>query len=103
MGDASLMELFSDAEGSVLIGSDPDEWVVGGGRVKAVLSDAVPKQRGIAITAGDVRAFVEGSVGWASDNASFTREDGSVIQMRFTVVFHREAGEWKLVQMHSSI
>jgi len=103
VGDASLADLISERDGTVSIGTDPDEWIVGGPESKAVFREAVPNHAGLHITPGDLRAFVEGTVGWASDNPVYTTEDGSAFPARFTVVFHREGDEWKLVQMHVSI
>jgi class 3 adenylate cyclase len=102
-GDVSLIHLISEHDGVVTIGTDPGEWVIGGRETKAVFLEGVPSQAGIAITAGDVRAFAEGSVGWVSDNPVFTAPDGSAIPGRITVVFHREPDGWKVVQMHASI
>lgn len=102
-GDTSLVDLLSDHDGMVSIGTDPDEWIVGGRENKAVLREAIPNHAGITITPGEVRAFVEGTVGWASDNPVYVFPDGTTFDSRITVVFHREATGWKLVQMHVSI
>jgi hypothetical protein len=37
------------------------------------------------------------------DQPKFRLPDGKEIQARFTTVFHREHGEWRIVQHHVSI
>jgi hypothetical protein len=54
--------------------------------------------------AGQLRAYREGSVGWAIDrDALFRLPDGTEIPFRNTCVFLQEDGEWKLIHGHSSI
>ena len=48
------------------------------------------------------KAFTEGTVGWAADRPTFV-VGGKEIPLRLTLVLHREGGEWKVVQLHSSI
>jgi len=47
---------------------------------------------------GEVDAFVEGNVGWVSSRPVWFLEDGTEILTRSTAIFHREDGEWKMVQ-----
>ena len=61
------------------------------------------KAAGIGIERGEVRAYREGPVAWASDKAAFKLADGSVVPIRITAVLTDEGGTWKLVQWHSSI
>ncbi|HEX5851126.1 MAG TPA: nuclear transport factor 2 family protein, partial [Rubrobacter sp.] len=51
----------------------------------------------------ELDAFVEGTVGWASSRFSWRRTDDREIPMRWSAVFPREDGEWKLVQAHASV
>jgi len=53
--------------------------------------------------AGDLRCYSEGSVGWVADRARFVLGDGSEIPFRFTAVFRREDGAWRMVQAHASL
>ena len=55
------------------------------------------------ITAGDLEAFVDGDVGWVADRPMLDVGDGNPVAIRFTAVFLREDGDWKLVQSHGSI
>ena len=103
-GDGTLFErLLSDHSGVVAIGTDPAEWWDGAGLLrvsKAQLAEI--SAANIALVAGDPQCYREGSVGWTADRPTMRLANGITIQMRLTTVFHQEAGEWKLVQMHSS-
>jgi class 3 adenylate cyclase len=53
---------------------------------------------------GEIDAHVEGTVGWASFQAMFhTPEDDEPVPYRTTFVLHLEHGDWKIVQVHSSV
>jgi ketosteroid isomerase-like protein len=56
----------------------------------------------IQIKTGDLHALAEGTIGWAADCPTM-HMPGHEIPMRVTVVFHKEDGEWKIVQCHASI
>lgn len=58
---------------------------------------------GLPVVAGDPQAYVEGTVGWATDQSKFAFADGSELPFRATHVFHQVDGAWKLVQGHYSI
>lgn len=55
------------------------------------------------ITAGELTAFVEGTVGWASDRRTNRLPNGKEMTIRETAVFLVEDGEWKMVQLHASL
>ncbi len=101
--DTSQIDRYiSRHEGALSIGTDPNEWTEGGEQVaeefKQETQDSTDK-----FSLGEVEAFVEGTVGWASSRPVWTLEDGREIPARWTGVFHREDGEWKLVQAHVSV
>ena len=101
-GDVSAIEsLFSRQTGVLAIGSDPNEWWSGYDTIvqafKAQSQEIGTKQ----IKAGDINAFVEGTVGWASEQR--TIKSGKEMSLRHTFIFHKEDGEWKIVQLHVSI
>jgi hypothetical protein len=92
----------SGQEGVVLIGSDPNEWWEEEQAAEALKQEM---QEGSARVSspGEVEAFVEGTVGWASSRPVWTLEDGKEIPTRWTAVFHQEDGEGKMVQAHVSV
>jgi hypothetical protein len=102
--DASVVDRgTSRHEGVRLIGTDPGEWFEGE-RAVEVLKREVRDTTDIAeISASDLDAFVEGTVGWVSGRVVWILGDGREIPTRWTAVFHREEGEWKMVQAHTSV
>lgn len=92
----------SSHEGVLMIGTDPNEWTEGGQRV-AEESRQEMQDSTIEFSAGEVEAFVEGTVGWISSRPVWTLDDGTQIPARLTAVFHQEDGEWKMVQGHVSV
>jgi SnoaL-like domain len=92
----------SSDEGVLMIGTDPNEWTQGGERV-AEESRQEMQDSSTEFSPGVVEAFVEGTVGWISSRPVWTLEDGTQIPARLPCVFHREDGEWKLVQGHVSV
>lgn len=102
-GEASFIDRhFSAAEEARGVGTDPDEWWQGG-RVADAWKEQLEAMGGtMPLVAGDPEAYVEGTVGWAADRPTL-RLPGGAVAVRLTAVFHREDGEWKLVQVHGSL
>ena len=101
--DASLIDRHTSRhEGVLLIGSDPNEWIEGEQAADALKEDLQDSTVGVSVP-GEVEAFVEGTVGWASGRPVWTLEDGREIPTRWTAVYHQEDGEWKAVQVHISV
>jgi hypothetical protein len=102
-GDGSFVEAHLSADPGVLgVGTDPCEWYEGA-EVRRVFTEHLPAVAGVSIIPGEVGAYQEGPVGWIPDRPTFTFPDGTTFSVRFTAVAHREDGEWKLVQAHTSV
>ena len=88
---------------TVAVDSDPGEWTEGYDEIMRLMRGSTPDAE-LGITAGldDVKAFREGSVGWAAGHGYFELE-GKRAPVRLTAVVHQENGEWKVVQTHASI
>ena len=85
------------------MGTNPEEWLQGE-RVAEFLKEEVEAMGGnVTISAGDPEAYSEGSVGWGVTRPMITLPDGRSVSPRWSAVFHREDGEWRLVQLHASI
>lgn len=85
-------------------GSDPAEWWRDGETAALVWTQQMREMGGgypWRLTEG-VYAMMEGSVGWASIRAEFDTPTGPT-ELRMTCVLHLEHGEWKFVQLHSSV
>ena len=97
-GDASTYdEVVSSEEAVLAIGSSAGEWASG----QEAARDAYGLP-GVLIDPADVEAWENGDTGWASARPQFTIPDGPSFRLRFTAVFLRETGAWKLVQLHAS-
>ncbi len=105
-GDIPFMErLISHEPGVLSIGSDPNEWWSGYETILRVGKAQLQEMGGsvVRVVGADPLAYSEGSVGWVADRATFELPDGTKLPFRLTAVFHKEGGEWKLVQQHSSV
>ena len=107
-GDLSFLERHvSRQEGTVFVGTDPNEWWEGFEAFAEAMraqSESMGEGGGLRIVPGQVQAYREGNIGWAIDrDASFRLPDGTEIPFRNSCVFLEEDGEWKLVHGHSSI
>src|SRR5262245_30518451 len=102
-GDAeTAMSLLSSADGALLIGTDPGEWLTDHDEMRALF--AAQTGAGVKVrSGGDMQAYEEGSIGWVADQAAFVLPDGSEVPFRMTAVWRRHDGDWKIIQSHASI
>ena len=82
----------------MFIGTAADEWFTDRQRLRSGFG-----YDGLRLEGGDPQAYVEGSVGWVADQPLMHVPQIGVLRTRFTAVFHREDGAWKLVTSHFSI
>jgi hypothetical protein len=95
---ASFDRLVSGHPATVVIGTAPGEVV----RERAKLRFGFETEGiGLRPTAPD--AYADGTLGWLTDDATFTFPDGSTMDTRMTAVFLLEEGDWRLVHMHASV
>ena len=103
-GDAVAIEQLVSQQDSVLnIGTDPAEWWDSFASFRHALQCQTQELAGVQVSPGDLRAYCEGTVGWAADRPTFRFPGGLEIPLRVTTVFHREDGAWKIVQSHASV
>ena len=103
-GDVSGVErLFSRQSGVTAIGTDPNEWWADYETIVRVHKAQFQEMGRIQIKAGELNAFVEGTVGWVADRPTLRLPNGQEMTFRETTVFHKEDGEWKIVQHHVSL
>lgn len=87
----------------VSIGSDASEWAEGYDEIMRLFRESTPEgELGVRVGLDDIKAFCEGSVGWAAGHGFFEM-GGSRVPVRLTGVLHQEDGDWKIVQSHASI
>ncbi len=97
-----LTRLWSDSEYLLIIGSDEHEWVEGAQESLVLSTAQVEEWRIEDSELLRLRAFEEGSVGWAAFEEKRTNENGLIKTYRRTMVFVLEAGSWKIIQSHFS-
>ncbi|MGE3842904.1 MAG: nuclear transport factor 2 family protein [Vicinamibacterales bacterium] len=104
-GSTALIERHVAIESEArLIGSDPGEWFVGGAAVAEFLRGEVHGAAGnVSFVPSDTEAFSVGDVGWATTKLTVSMPDGRRVQPRWSAVFRREEGTWRIVQLHASI
>lgn len=104
-GDTAFIEnVYSRQPGTLQIGTDPTEWWEGGESIAGIWRTQIEALGGsMPVVANDVQAWQEGGVGWVAVNGAVRVPGQPEAPLRFTAVFHRENGEWKVVQGHGSI
>ena len=97
----SALGRLSDHPGTLIIGSDPAEWWRGH-EIRAVWGRQIEEFDGsFLVTADEIDAWEEGSVGWASVKETIDWA-GETIEGRASYTLHLEYGEWKVVHVHWS-
>jgi ketosteroid isomerase-like protein len=100
-----IARMTSQADGTLGIGTDPNEWWDGYSTLSRITQTQLQEMRsaGITLVAGDPQCFQEGSVAWTVDRPSIRLADGTETPTRLTTIFHKEGDEWKMVHFHTSI
>ena len=104
-GDVEAFDAaMSRSEGTLMIGTDPEEWWEGSDAIRVAFQGQTEAMGGgLPLVGGDPRGYVEGDIGWIADRPSFRLPDGTEIQTRLTGVLRRVDGSWCWVQGHTSI
>jgi hypothetical protein len=97
----SVMDMYSNHEGVVIIGNDPQEWFEDRQSILSFLNAGGSSK--LEILVHDIKAFCEGSVGWTMDRVTVILPNGMDLPVRHTRIFHKEDDSWKLVHLHVSI
>ncbi len=98
----TFRSLISEAEETLVIGSDADEWLVGIEASEVTIAQ-VEELPDFKIVIHTLDAYEEGTVGWAAADTTTHIDDELAPRFRFTAVFHLEGGVWRVVQWHASV
>ena len=85
-------------EATSIIGTADDEWFTDREKLRSGFG-----YDGLKLEGGDPQAWEEGELGWVADRPTFHSARFGPIRTRFTGVFRREDGRWKLVLSHFSV
>lgn len=99
-GDEPLARL-SEHPGTLMIGTDPAEWWRGRA-AHTIWARQIREFGPFPVTATEIEAWEEGTVGWAAVRESIDWE-GQTLVSRATYVLHLERDEWKIVHVHWSL
>ena len=86
-----------------IVGTDPDEWLKGEPAYAFLKNEAATVGGRVKVKILEVEAYEEGSVGWGLALPEITLLDGQKVTPRWSAIFHREDGKWRMVQLHASI
>ena len=101
-GDIDFLRRHTSRQpGTAFLGTDPDEWWADLESLSRAL--AAQSQAGVTLDPGQPVAYQQGDVGWAVDREIRFRVGDQEQRFRFTVVYRRDEGVWKMVHFHSSI
>jgi adenylate cyclase len=102
-GDLEVMKgLWSSSEHLLIIGSDEQEWLEGPRESIPVATAQVEEWPIEKSELLNLRAYEEGSVGWAAIAERRTNTNGRTTTFRRSIVFMLEHGSWKIIQSHFS-
>lgn len=102
-GDQAFFDRHVSRRDHVLaIGTDPADWWAGHGAITRAFKHQFEELGEFEVVTSSPDAYSDGDVGWMADRVTFRLLDGTDVTARLTAVFHKEDGEWKIVQWHSS-
>ena len=103
-GDAAWRDRHVSSNSNLrIVGTDPDEWLKGEPAYAFLKNEAATVGGRVKVKVLEVEAYEEGSVGWGLALPEITLLDGQKVTPRWSAVFHREGGQWRMVQLHASI
>ncbi|HLZ21922.1 MAG TPA: nuclear transport factor 2 family protein [Ktedonobacterales bacterium] len=100
---ASVMALWSSEPGAMLIGTDPSEWLTTREAIEQIERAALENTSGRMPDDLEIVAYEEGTVGWANVRYTAKLPNGGSFLIRWTVIYHQEGGQWKMVNGHASL
>lgn len=99
----AMLEAIARHPGTLVIGSDPQEWWAGPEEITAVMRAQAQEMPTIHFEIEEVDAWKEGTIGWAAVKAQMTMSDAPPTFTRSTLVLREEGAYWRVVQWHFSV
>ena len=88
--------------GCGVIGTDDCEWLSGSEAFGVFADPSAHVDPKPSIVLNDLEAYEHGDVGWVACRPQLSLPDATVLSLRWTGVFERNRGAWKLRQLHVS-
>jgi hypothetical protein len=86
-----------------IVGTDPGEWLQGEPAYAFLKHEAEHIGGKVTVQVPEAEAYSEGDIGWGLARPIITLADGRQVSPRWSAVFRRENGAWKMVQLHASV
>jgi len=93
--------LYSRQDGVSVIGSEPDDQYEDYESI--IRFYETEGAAGLEIDVDELKAYCEGTFGWAVDRVTAKLPNGVEIPVRHTYIFHKENEMWKIVHAHISV
>ena len=103
-GDAAAMsDFYSQQDGVLVIGTDPQEWWSGHDTIAKIWEAQLGELGSIGVEDAEPRGYAAGDAGWVADRPTLVIGGDTRLPLRITGVYTRESGDWKVAQWHASI
>lgn len=105
----AVIDAIAHHPGSLLIGSDDEEWYEGFDTVTAYLRSYFAEDQASGgnlfenFSLDNVFAWKEGSVGWIAAHCRASTPHSGEFSARFSFVVHEEGAHWRIVHWHASV
>jgi hypothetical protein len=78
------------------------EWLAGDDAFAVLADESAHADTDVEVVVRDAEAFESGDTGWAACRPEVVLPDGSRLSLRWSAVFERTHGTWRLRQLHVS-
>jgi adenylate cyclase len=99
----ALLDAVARSDGSLAIGTAPDEWWTGYNAISAVYRVQFEEMLPVGFEVEEIVAWKEGTIGWVAARALMLIEGRPSIMTRTTLVLREEGMHWRIVQWHFSM
>jgi hypothetical protein len=99
----AFADVFSTHDGTLVIGSAPEEWWEGHHDIAAMARIQFREMPPVHLRIESTQAWREGTVGWIASRAVMEFEGMPPVPTRSTVVLREEGVYWKVLQWHLSM
>src|ERR1700761_5184755 len=96
---AAVAGLFVEDVATTVIGNGADQWFTGDQYARGRVEASLAGRGGIPFEPGSPVGWAYGDTGWFADQVTIDFPEAT-IPLRMTGVAVRQAGQWKLVQLH---